>query len=75
MFCHSCGLFGNDLRYYVSHFEKKKRGVELDFQYRDWLRANLGLPRFPSKLDVPKNAEDKHREGFFSTNTMEDGIF
>ena len=42
IFCHYCGLMGHDLRYYASHFNLTKSGAEVEYQYRDWLKAMGG---------------------------------
>ena len=44
-FCHYCGLLGHDVKHYASHFAVSRNGREVDYQYRESLRALGGRPR------------------------------
>ena len=39
MFCNYCGMLGHELKCCASHFAAEKNGVEVKYQYGDFLRA------------------------------------
>lgn len=45
MLCHYCGLLGHDLRHCAAHYEAKKLGEDINYQYGDWLRATSNRQR------------------------------
>lgn len=52
MFCHFCGLLGQDLRHCASHYALEKNGGNVVCQYGDWLKATSGRPKSPSKRET-----------------------
>lgn len=49
MFCHYCGLLGQDLHHCALHFARKKNGDGVDYQYGEWLKSEGGRAKSPSK--------------------------
>lgn len=49
MFCHYCGLLGHDLRHCECHFKLSKSGVEVEYQYGEWLKATGSRSQSPGK--------------------------
>nr|XP_023912638.1 uncharacterized protein LOC112024227 [Quercus suber] len=45
MFCHFCGILGHDLKNCASHFTAEKQGRRVEYQYREFLKANGSRPR------------------------------
>lgn len=45
LFCHYCGLLGHDVKHCASHFVVIQNGGEVDYQFRDSLRAMGRHPR------------------------------
>ena len=58
MFCHHCGLLGHDLRHCASHFAATKSGLEMSYQYGDWLKAIGGWTISPTKRYAEKKSEN-----------------
>ena len=58
MFCHHCGLLGHDLRHCASHFAATKSGLEMSYQYGDWLKAIGGWTISPTKRYEEKKSEN-----------------
>ena len=52
MFCHYCSLLGHDLRHCECHFKLSKSGVEVEYQYGEWLKATGGCSQSPGKCHI-----------------------
>ena len=58
VFCHYCGLLGQDLCYCAKYFSKTKAGIDVDCGYEDWLKVG-GRARSPLKRGVVKEGRDR----------------
>ena len=54
LFCYYCGFLRHDLKHCAKHFEAQKSGEVVEYQYGEWLKANGGRSRSPSKRDMGK---------------------
>ena len=62
VFCHYCGLLGQDLCYCAKYFSKTKAGIDVDCGYGDWLKAG-GRARSPLKWGVVKEGSSNGDNG------------
>ena len=68
MFCHHCGLLGHDIRHCESHFQLAKSGVEVEYQYGEWLKATGGRSQSPGK----RHTEQTQKAGSAKEKTGDD---
>lgn len=55
VFCYFCGLLGHDICHCASHFAAEKNGVDVEYQYGEWLKAFGSRPGSPPQDDGVDN--------------------
>ena len=72
-FCYYCGVLGHDIRHCSAHFEASKKDTPVEYQYRDWLKADNGKSKSPPHRgkDSPMRSKPTGRTDVTATESDE----
>ncbi|KAK7849206.1 uncharacterized protein CFP56_003427 [Quercus suber] len=73
LFCHYCGILGHNLCHCPEHFAASKKTTPVEYQYGDWLKADNGRSRSPTRrgMDSSRGVESIGRTDGRATESNE----